>query len=175
MARKLAGRKRKAGARTAAGKLVRVTPTISPELLDRRREASGGADPMQPEAGYVLGQLMLAGHLTRQQHDAGIKFRDVASRWASLAQIPPHEITQRVGGQKPETTAAQWVKAKRAYHAARAVMFSLPAFAVERVVMDNLPIDTVRSTMRTTVMDCLIGGLDVLAKHFHIGGRGAAK
>lgn len=76
-----AGRKRKLDApRTASGRIVQEPVGPTPELLARRAEFSDTVAAATPEAGTVLGRLLLAGLLdpepTRASdlHGAGEKF-----------------------------------------------------------------------------------------------------
>lgn len=91
--RRRAGRPRKAGARHPCGQLVQGADTaILPQALERRADLLGsGAKAGQlldQRAGHALGQLLLRGRITQQQHDAGLAVGATWRRWLSLADAP---------------------------------------------------------------------------------------
>ena len=164
-----AGRKRKEGRRWDNGRVVPEREIgILPETIARRIELVG-KDWDQPQAGYALGQLKLRGTLSERQHDAGIRLRQVWLRWASLAGIPAHEVTQRRGGLTADVDTATWEKAREAFQAAastvkRCRQSGLVWATVEGIVMDNyLPPMFVH---RGVAVAALQLGLDELARHF---------
>lgn len=98
---KARGRRRKAGvARTATGRPSRArTRAGVARVIDRARDRID-MDPMRtvlatrcrlyglteaearlPEAGYPLGRLMLAGFITREQHDAALAWLKARNAW----------------------------------------------------------------------------------------------
>ncbi|MGH2342768.1 hypothetical protein ACRC7T_14935 [Segnochrobactraceae bacterium EtOH-i3] len=100
---KARGRRRKAGvARTATGRPSRArTRAGVARVIDRARDRID-MDPMRtvlatrcrlyglteaearlPEAGYPLGRLMLAGFITREQHDAALAWLKARNAWLS--------------------------------------------------------------------------------------------
>ena len=118
------GRPRKRGPREPNGRLQRPRrereePAILDWTLRRRISKRIDADKArQPEAGYAIGRLWLLGVLTRRQHDAALKFGDVWRRWASLAGLAPHILTQRSPGSREDPSASSWRRAKEAYQGA---------------------------------------------------------
>ena len=118
------GRPRKIGPREPNGRIQRPRREQAEQailditLLRRGSQWLGEDRARQPEAGYAIGRLWLLGVLTRRQHDAALKFGDIWRRWASLAGVAPHILTQRSPGSRADPTAATWRKAKTAFYGA---------------------------------------------------------
>ena len=143
------GRPRKTGPREPNGQPQRPKKEREePAILDwtLRRRCSKWLDEdkaRQPEAGYAIGRLWLLGVLTRRQHDAALKFGDIWRRWASLAGVAPHILTQRSPGTRKDPSASSWRRAKEAYYgAARELLKAVRPVEtwrlVEMLVMDDV-------------------------------------
>lgn len=142
-------------------------PVIPVFALRRRADLVGGENAYQPEAGYALGQLQLLGVITRRQHDAGLALRTAWMRWASIAGVPPHQISQRnCGIRRPDVDPELWAKARRQLEAAIDALQACQAAqlvraAVECVVMDDVLPPAFRD--RARAVRALQLGLDALA------------
>jgi hypothetical protein len=170
-----AGRKRKIGDRTPAGRIkARPEPIVPVFALRRRADLVGGEYAYQPEAQYALGQLQLLGIIVRRQHDAGLALRTAWMRWASIAGGPPHQISQRNAGiQRPGVDPELWAKARRQLEAAIDAVQACQAAqlvraAVECVVMDDVLPPAFRD--RAQAVRALQLRLDALADHFGFPG-----
>jgi len=176
-----AGRKKKAGARYPSGKL-KAANNVPDMLLQHRAKmaCSDMANSLRPEAGYALGQLMLRGVITTRQHDAGKAFRAAWMRWASLAGVAPHEVTQRSRVKpRPDVDPEEWRRASEAYNrACDAVKACKPSrlvwSTVEAVVMDGWPGNIEQMTMllgRRDAVAALCAGLSALANYYRMPDR----
>lgn len=90
-----AGRKRKAGKRHPNGQLVRAKPKQRERdarrtALDARVRVHGvsAAEASDQKAGYVLGRLELAGHITAEQHDTGLRWIEIVLDFSRAHEIP---------------------------------------------------------------------------------------
>ena len=142
---------------------------IPVQALERRADIVGIRNVMQPEAGYALGQCLLIGLISRSQHDAGIAFRQAWHRWASLAGLPPHEVTQRAGRLAPDVDPETWEKARDKFRKASAALRAVhpPGLvwaAVESIVMDDVLPPLL--SQRGTAVCALQSGLTALVGHF---------
>ena len=154
------GRPRKRGPREPNGRIQRKRKERIPRgesvrsaVLDEawlRRGASRGPEgeivgvdaARRPEAGYVIGRLMLRGIITQRQHNAAMRFSTVWHRWASMAGVPPHVLTQREAKSREDVSPQKWKKAKKTYLASvvavRKCRWSDSVFRfVELLVMDD--------------------------------------
>lgn len=178
--RQRGGRGKQRGDRYECGKL-KPQQAATPELVQRRAEAAGCSTEVAMKdqaAGYALGQLMLRGLIDQRQHDAGIAFRSAWMRWASLAGLPPHEVTQRSAGAAPSDVAPEaWQRARDAFYGAvqairQCEQCRLVWVAVETVVMDDvLP---PMMPMRSVAAEALKRGLTALGDFYKMPKRQAA-
>ena len=88
-----AGRKRKPGVARSKGRIVasqRERQGDAREVGMAQRIARGAPEATwhDPMHGSVLGRLCLAGHITRDQHEAGARWAIVVQRFAAAWHIP---------------------------------------------------------------------------------------
>jgi hypothetical protein len=174
---KKGGPKKKAGERYTCGKLKEGN-VVSEFALQRRAEAAGITTEeaaKRMEAGYALGQLLTRRVITVRQHDAGMAYRAAWLRWASLAGLPPHEVTKKgSGAQRPDVDPEQWDKAKTAFAESTAAIMRceqsrLVWSAVESVVMDDV-LPPLMET-RWVAVAALNAGLSALASYYKMPDR----
>lgn len=165
------GRKREAGKRWGNGRLAPKEEriVIPKEVLERRADLVGRRYAMQPEAGYALGQAFLIGLIDRRQHDAGLAFRHAWQRWASLAGLPPHEMTQRTGRMSGDVDEDIWQRVRNRFMAAADALEMIQPrrlvwVAVECVVMDDVLPPSFPE--RYKAVAALKAGLSALGDHF---------
>ena len=122
--------------------------------------------------GHVVGRLMLEGIITPRQYGAAQKLERVWRRWAALAGIPPHVITERNRGRSQDPTQDDWTKAKTAYLSALVALrdCNMPReifIFVEILVMDDeVPPGLKGRKWPSFVVDELRAALSRLVKHF---------
>jgi len=109
---------------------------------------------------------MLAGTITQRQLNAALKFGTAWRKWASLAGIPPHVLTQREPGLRKEPQASAWQKAKQAFYGASAELRRSGMGVwrlVELLVMDDeWPLQPLPALMVCKLRE----GLTRLADHY---------
>lgn len=183
------GRRRKRGERYANGRLKYDrkkrggwagvggdSPAILVESLLQRGakiRPDGSLDgvemALRPEAGYVVGRLMLADTITLRQYNAVMRFAAAWRRWASLAGLTPHVLSQREGGSHDgDVSVTAWRNAKSAFMGA-SVALRACGLAVWRLVEmlamdDRLPWCGLPAA--GPMVDGLRDGLDALGDHY---------
>ena len=174
---KRGGKPKKSGERYPCGKL-KQEEVIPMEAKQRRAEMAGVTAEeavKRPEAGYALGQLLMRRVITMQEHDAGLAYRAAWLRWASMAGIAPHEVTQRsAAAQRPDVSPDDWDRAKNAFaDSTREIMrceqSRLVWTGIESVVMDNVLPQLMET--RWVAVAALRAGLAALARHYKIPDR----
>ena len=179
--RNLGGRRRQQGERYPSGK-IRPQETIPPEALKRRAELVGCSPEdaaKRPEAGYALGQLLMRGIIDQRQHDAGIAFGLVWTRWALMAGLPAHQPRQPTGRARTDPDLDEWEKVRDRYRAAcdsvrRCRPSGLVWAAVEMVVADDIAHPILSGLTGPSGLRALQDGLDALADHYRIPRREVA-
>ncbi len=165
-----AGRKRKIGvAREASGKVARVYVNPKQQVMDQPHRVVTLAKYRETqEAGTEFGRLMLSGGVTPAQHEAGIRYAELAAQYRSALLCPsPNPAAMDLGrvgkgkgaGMADETALALQTRYDRAYESCgpQRLQVALREF----VIMDN-PVSNALS------LDLLTCGLDKLVSHFGI-------
>lgn len=168
------GRKRKSGRRTKSGDLVLVHPnyqTMAAEQPHRRWLPE--AHRLSEKAGTVLGGLNLIGRISNDQYEAGRRFSVIVGAYRSVIGAPRGTSDGGKGyacvgsAACPAETCiclARTNKYNRAYEA----LWDggqLATKAVNRTAVHDEPCPEHN-------MDLLRWGLDALAKHFGLTGKG---
>lgn len=167
-----AGRKRKSGvAREANGQAQRVYVNPKQQVMDQPHRV---VVPVKfrdfQEAGSEFGRLLLLGHVTPAQHEAGKLYGELAAKYRSALLAPsPHPAAMDLGrvgkgagaGMPDETAAAISARYDRAFvacgDAGRKAQIAVRDFAIHELqVPDVLSLNLLRC------------GLDALVKHFGV-------
>jgi hypothetical protein len=184
------GRPRKEGQREPSGRIRRISQKELEErtmavVLEARKRVHRIKDDVasRPEAGYALGRLALAGAehgVSRAQHEAGIKWGEVAIRYARQqglmspnARSPAFVMVARGidGGDPFHDDEAVILATRNAYaNAQRALMDGSPGHdrptpieVLRRVVIEDRP------PMGERELGSLRIALNILARLYRVG------
>lgn len=169
----MAGRKRKAGARTPSGQLSRAgqESALAPTAVKRLLSAAI-AKASDPRLGSEVGRLLLADKLTARQAAAAWKFAEVRAQYESAIEAPRVKSPQFERGAKAsppdeQSAAGQAIAAKtrqavRRYERAHAVLAACGQDAERAVRLLVGDVALVGYEPLTRARDAL----DALASHF---------